>query len=164
LRLASQQVKEADKDTTDTVAKWKRLGDLALATGDLPLANQCAQASGDLAGLLLLHTASGNAEGVAALAAQAAQLGKTNVAFASRFVLGDVAGCVDLLVATGRVPEAAFFARTYLPSRMGELVALWKTDLAKVGTQRAARPTSAARFLSARELSLRYLLASGGKY
>lgn len=127
-----EQVKDIDKDTTDTISKWKRLGDLALTNGDLDLTNKCAAASGDLAGLLLLHTATGNAEGMAQLASQASGLGKTNVAFASLFVLGDVSGCVDLLVSSGRIPEAAFFARTYLPSRMSELVALWKTDLAKV--------------------------------
>jgi len=126
------KVKDIDRDTTDTISKWKRLGDLALTNGDLELTNKCAAASGDLAGLLLLHTATGNAEGMAQLATQASGLGKTNVAFASLFVLGDVSGCVDLLVASGRIPEAAFFARTYLPSRMSELVALWKTDLAKV--------------------------------
>jgi hypothetical protein len=29
--------------------------------------------------------------------------------------------CVDLLVSAGRVPEAAFFTRTYLPSRITEV-------------------------------------------
>lgn len=29
--------------------------------------------------------------------------------------------CVDLLIAAGRVPEAAFFTRTYLPSRITEV-------------------------------------------
>lgn len=35
----------------------------------------------------------------------------------------------------GRIPEAAFMARTYLPSAVGRLVALWKKDLAKVSTK-----------------------------
>lgn len=35
----------------------------------------------------------------------------------------------------GRIPEATFMARTYLPSAMGRLVALWKKDLAKVSTK-----------------------------
>lgn len=35
----------------------------------------------------------------------------------------------------GRIPEAAFMARTYLPSAMGRLVALWKKDLAQVSTK-----------------------------
>lgn len=36
-------------------------------------------------------------------------------------LLVDECRCVDLLVAAGRVPEAAFFARTYLPSRISEV-------------------------------------------
>ncbi len=28
--------------------------------------------------------------------------------------------CLELLCATGRFPEAAFFARTYIPSRISE--------------------------------------------
>ena len=39
----------------------------------------------------------------------------------ARFLLGDLDGCVDLLVDSGRIPEAAFFARTYLPSRISEV-------------------------------------------
>lgn len=46
-----------------------------------------------------------------------------------------VEDCLDLLVSSGRVPEACFMARTYLPSAMGRLVALWKKDLAKVSTK-----------------------------
>ena len=42
---------------------------------------------------------------------------------------------MELLVNAGRVPEAAFMARTYLPSAMGRLVALWKKDLATVSTK-----------------------------
>ena len=29
--------------------------------------------------------------------------------------------CVDLLISAGRIPEAAFFSRTYLPSRITEV-------------------------------------------
>jgi coatomer subunit beta' len=36
-----------------------------------------------------------------------------------------------------RIPEAAFFARTYMPSKVSEVVALWRQDLAKVN-QKAA--------------------------
>lgn len=43
--------------------------------------------------------------------------------------------CLELLVSAGRISEAAFLARTYLPSAMGDLVTLWKKDLAKVSTK-----------------------------
>ena len=49
--------------------------------------------------------------------------GRQNSCFVAvaRFLLGDLSGCVDLLVDSGRIPEAAFFARTYLPSRISEV-------------------------------------------
>ena len=41
--------------------------------------------------------------------------GQNNLAFATRFQLGDAKSCVDLLIKTERAPEAAMFARTYAP-------------------------------------------------
>jgi len=41
--------------------------------------------------------------------------GQNNLAFATLFQLGDTKSCVDLLVKTQRIPEAAIFARTYAP-------------------------------------------------
>ena len=40
-----------------------------------------------------------------------------------------------MLVACGRLPEAAFFARTYRPSRCSEMLALWKADLRGVNAR-----------------------------
>ena len=40
--------------------------------------------------------------------------------------------CADILIETKRLPEAAFFARTYLPSRVDEIVGMWKEDLASI--------------------------------
>lgn len=47
--------------------------------------------------------------------------GKQNIAFVCQFLLGRLDECIDLLVGCGRLPEAAFFARTYAPSRMTEV-------------------------------------------
>eukprot|EP00968_Pinguiococcus_pyrenoidosus_P013804 scaffold1247_cov251-Pinguiococcus_pyrenoidosus.AAC.40 len=49
-----------ERDTTDTMLRWKKLGDLALRNGDLDLLKRCATNSKDLAGLLLLYTSSGD--------------------------------------------------------------------------------------------------------
>lgn len=125
------------KDTTDSMTKWKRLGDLALSSCDLKLAERCARNAKDLAGLLMLYTASGNRNGVSALAHDAINQGKFNVAFVSFFILGHVENCYDLLVTTNRVPEAALFARTFLPSHISRAVALWREDLKQV-SERAA--------------------------
>jgi hypothetical protein len=43
--------------------------------------------------------------------------------------LGDLDRCIDLLLQTNRIPEAAFFARTYKPSHVSRIVKLWKQSL-----------------------------------
>ena len=75
----------------------------------------------DLSGLLLLYSAKGSAEGMQKLVDLSKEQGKQNVAFLGLFLLGQLDECVDLLVSTGRTPEAAFFARTYVPSRVSEV-------------------------------------------
>jgi Coatomer WD associated region len=61
-----------------------------------------------------------------------------NVAFLAAFMLQDADACLDVLVGCGRLPEAAFFARTYCPSRCSEMLQLWKADLARVNSRAAA--------------------------
>ena len=41
--------------------------------------------------------------------------GQNNLAFATLLQLGHTRSCVDLLIKTHRIPEAAIFARTYAP-------------------------------------------------
>ena len=36
------------------------------------------------------------------------------------------------LFSSNRIPEAALMARSYLPSKVSEIVALWRKDLSKV--------------------------------
>lgn len=51
---------------------------------------RCAVNAQDLGGLLLLHSSTGNREGMLALAEDARKAGRTNVAFLSLFVCGKV--------------------------------------------------------------------------
>ena len=69
---------------------------------------------------------------VAKLGETATQSGKNNVAFLSHFLLGDLEKCLDVLIESGRLPEAAFFARTYLPSQISRVLPQWKEQLTKV--------------------------------
>lgn len=124
-----KETPEEDKDSTDTMTKWKKLSDSALKVTNLELCEAASIASNDFSGLLLLYTATGNLEGMEKLALLAADGGKTNVSFVAYLLTGNVEACADLLISTKRLPEAAFFARTYLPSRIDEIVALWKEDL-----------------------------------
>ena len=57
---------------------------------------------------------------------------KNNVAFLSSFLTGNLEDCLEVLIKSGRLPEAAFFARTYLPSEVSRVLPLWKAELAKV--------------------------------
>jgi coatomer subunit beta' len=62
-----------------------------------------------------------------------------NIAFTAFLQLGDVASCVDLLVATDRIPEAAMFARTYAPSLVPAVVEKWQTELVSEGKKKVAK-------------------------
>lgn len=118
-------------------SKWKQLGELAMSSGRLDVAERCLLSAQDLSGLLLLTSSRGDVPGLRALVAAAESTGRLNVAFLARFLLGDLNECVDLLVSAGRIPEAAFFARTYLPSRITEMVGLWRKNLAAVNPKAA---------------------------
>lgn len=190
-------------------ARWKQLGEMALADGQLELAEQCLDKSSDLSGQMLMFTATGNRTGmqvilysaalaivlvyillpftlprffstalfspmfhlhsvssvhyntadfvapyivayqscclevrVTALSLQelcdkARSANKLNVSFLAAFLLQDTDTCLEILVACGRWPEAAFFARTYRPSRCSEMLQLWKEDLKKVNARAA---------------------------
>ncbi|KAK9066084.1 hypothetical protein SSX86_015486 [Deinandra increscens subsp. villosa] len=118
-------------------SKWKQLGELAMSTGLLDMAEDCLKHANDLSGLLLLYSSFGYAEDIAKLASLAKDNGKNNVAFTCLFMLGKLDDCLQLLVDSNRIPEAAFMALSYLPSKVSEIVALWRKDLNKVN-QKAA--------------------------
>nr|CAD1843045.1 unnamed protein product [Ananas comosus var. bracteatus] len=118
-------------------SKWKQLGELALSTGKLEMAEECLSHARDLSGLLLLYSALGDAEGITRLADLAEEQGKKNVAFLCLFLLGKLEECLHLLVDSKRIPEAALMARSYLPSKVSEIVATWKNDLHKVNPKAA---------------------------
>jgi len=86
---------------------------------------------------MLLYSSMGDANGLANLAQVATEQGKNNIAFVCLFLLRRVKDCIDLLCDTGRIPEAAFMARTYLPSYVSHVVGLWRQDLQQIN-QRAA--------------------------
>ena len=113
---ATEGVPQQFGDSTEVQSKWRRLGDLALTQGNVQLAQNCAERSNDLSGLLLLYSISGNKTAMKALAATAQSVGRSNVAFMAHFIAGQTEECIKLLVETGRIPEAAFMARTYMPS------------------------------------------------
>ncbi|AQK97963.1 Coatomer subunit beta'-3 [Zea mays] len=102
------------------------------STLQLEMAEECLLQAKDLSGLLLLYSSLGDAEGIEKLASLAKEHGKNNVAFLCLFMLGKVEDCIQLLVDSNRIPEAALLARSYLPSKVLEIVAIWRDDLSKI--------------------------------
>lgn len=123
----------------DVEHRWKTVGDAALTGWDLALAEECFTNAKDMGSLLLLHTATNNASGLRQLTSQADAAGSHNIAFSCLWHLGDLDGCVDLLVRTNRVAEAVLFAQTYKPSRCKEIVGAWKGGLEKGGKGKVSR-------------------------
>ena len=134
LEIAVELAREADSDH-----KWKTLGDAGLAAWDVPLATECFVNAKDLGSLLLVYTSTSDRAGLAKLAEQASEAGSHNVAFSCRWSLGDVPGCIDILVKTGRLAEAVLFSQTYQPSLTTGLVTQWKESLEKSKKGRVAK-------------------------
>lgn len=112
--------------------KWRQLATLATQKGKLKLAQECLHNAEDFSGLLLLATSTGNANMVEKLANSSDAAGKNNISFLSYFLLGEVDKCLEILIKTDRIPEAAFFARTYVPSKVSQIVNLWREKLTAV--------------------------------
>jgi hypothetical protein len=93
------------------------------------MAEECMVKANDLSGLLLLYSSLGKREGILDVATKASAQGKNNIAFMCFFICGRTEACVELLCETGRVPEAAFFARTYAPSLVARVLPKWKQEL-----------------------------------
>lgn len=119
--------------------KWKTVGDAALGAWDIALAAECFENAKDLGSLLLLHTSTGNREGLQALVDQAQAAGAHNVAFTCLWQLADIQGCIDLLTSTGRIAEAVLLSQTYKPSATVKTVGLWKESLEKEKKSRVAK-------------------------
>jgi coatomer subunit beta' len=124
LDIALQLAREVD-----TEHKWKTVGDAALAAWNLVLAQECFTNAKDIGSLLLLHTATGNPEGLKNLAAIAETAGANNVAFNCLWQTGDVEACAKLLLKTNRHAEAALFTQTYKPSSASNVAKEWKMNL-----------------------------------
>jgi coatomer subunit beta' len=67
-----------------------------------------------------------------------ASKGANNIAFAAYLQLGDTTSCISLLSSTGRLPEAAMFARTYAPAAIPGIVKAWRSELESSGKPKLA--------------------------
>ncbi|CRK11692.1 hypothetical protein BN1723_015942 [Verticillium longisporum] len=134
LDIALELAREADVEH-----KWKTVGDAALTAWDVALAQECFTHAKDLGSLLLLYSSTADREGLTKLAEQAEAAGAHNVAFSAQWLAGNVEGCVETLVRTGRISEAVLFSQTYKPSLTTGVVAQWKESLDKSKKSRVSK-------------------------
>ncbi|XP_037957982.1 coatomer subunit beta' [Teleopsis dalmanni] len=111
--------------------KWTQLADAASRRNNMELVKECMQKANDFSGLLLLATASGDKVMLDDLGQNALNHGRHNIAFLSSFLSADLENCIEILINTNRLPEAAIFARTYIPSQISRVVSLWRDELSK---------------------------------
>ncbi|KAJ3004069.1 UNVERIFIED_CONTAM: Coatomer subunit beta', partial [Siphonaria sp. JEL0065] len=117
IQIAHEIAKEIDQEHN-----WKLVGDLALNNWMFDLAEDCLLKASDIEGLLLYYQAAGNAKGIKELAELAVEKGKHNIAFTCFMISNQIDKAIDLLASSGRFAEAAFLARTYLPSHATRVV------------------------------------------
>lgn len=96
---------------SDNPQKWSQLAEIATSQNKLDLVKECLVKANDLGGLMLLATSSGDEEMMQSLKESSVQQGKFNIAFMSMMLLGKLDECLDILIETNRIPEAAMFAR-----------------------------------------------------
>merc|ERR1712129_511520 len=63
---------------------------------------------------------------------------KFNVAFNILFYIGDMEKCIDLLVETGKIPQAAMVSRAYCPSKIDFVTKIWKEKLQTISPSAAS--------------------------
>ena len=129
MTLLRGELRAADRADAYNPQRWRRLADLCITQGDVPLALTCAEQAGDLSLSLLLYSCVGDRAALAALAATAQAQEQLNIAFLALYLTGDVRGCIALLQAHGKLSEAAFFALAYQPSQIAQAFAVWQADL-----------------------------------
>ncbi|KRY66567.1 Coatomer subunit beta' [Trichinella pseudospiralis] len=113
--------------------KWRQLNQAALTEGNFELALKCMRQDKDYSGQLLLASSCGDVDVMQHVANESMQCKLYNIAFMAHLLLGNRKECLEILITTGRLPEAAFFARTYLPRKCNVLfsvVGLWKAKIA----------------------------------
>jgi coatomer subunit beta' len=133
-----QQATEIAREQ-DTEHKWKTVGDAALTSWDVKLAQECFVKAKDLGSLLLVYSATSDEAGLRELAQLAEAATTNNIAFSALWQIGDVDACIELLTKTNRLAEAVLFSQTYKPSGTAALVKKWKASLEKDNKVKVAR-------------------------
>ncbi|WFD26240.1 Coatomer subunit beta' [Malassezia nana] len=122
--------------TSGAEARWRTIGDQALARWNVSLAQACYERAGDVHSLFLLATAQQDESLLRRVAEAARAKGALNLAVAALVQINDTAAVIQVLQDAGRWPEAALFARTYAPALVPEAVTAWKQSLASTHSEK----------------------------
>ena len=77
------------------------------------------------------HVSISHKEKLSELGLKSIDEGFFNIAFNCFVQTNDLDKCVDILLQTNKIPEAALFCRTYYPSRLSEVLSIWNTEINK---------------------------------
>lgn len=91
----------------------EKLGDLALNKWNLKMAQESFWLANDYSSLLLLLSSTNNKAQLIQLAEKCEEQGRYNISWQAWWLVGDVNKCLDLLIKSGRYPEAILFGRNY---------------------------------------------------
>lgn len=111
--------------------KWKQLSQAANLKSNLLLAAECMGRARDYSGLLVLASSSGSAHLMEKLAKDAHGASEDNISFFAHLLSGNIDECLNVLIGNDRLPEAAFFAHTYCPSKVPLVVSQWREKAAR---------------------------------
>jgi coatomer subunit beta' len=105
------------------------LSDLALANGEFKIAEESMIEGKDYNGLLLYYSCISNRDKIENLAAITESEGLLNISFAAYFQLSNIDKCLEILIKSNRLPEAALFCRTYCPLKLNTIIDQWNNEL-----------------------------------
>ena len=105
--------------------KLRKIGDVSLKQGNIKLAEQWYLKSNDYNSLLLIYSSLGDAEGLENVGNMALNEKKYNIAFQCFYAIAMPDKWYEILVESERIPEAAMFARAYIPSKLSQAMKLW---------------------------------------
>ena len=109
--------------------KLKMVSDLAIELGEFNFAEKTMKEAHDWNGLLLYYSCIQDRKKIKELADEAKSAGMFNISFSSYFQLNNHEECLNILLDSRRYPEAATFARTYVPSKVEKIIELWNKQI-----------------------------------
>uniref|UniRef100_A0A336LNK6 Coatomer subunit beta' n=1 Tax=Culicoides sonorensis TaxID=179676 RepID=A0A336LNK6_CULSO len=132
LSIGNLTIAHALAKESNNPQKWSQLAEVATSQNKFDLVQECLTKANDFGSLLMLATCSGDQKLLKSVGDEGLQQGKFNISFVSAFLLGNLEECLQILIQTNRIPEAAFFARTYLPNKISYVLELWRAEVDKV--------------------------------